>query len=54
MSNPVVNNGDVHDADGAAKLHGMDPAEYAKLQAAEERLATAEEAPPLAQNPVKR
>ena len=54
MSNPAANNGDVHDAEGAAKFHGMDPAEYAKLQAAEDRLATAEEAPPPAQNPIKR
>lgn len=55
MSTPAPGNGEVPDVtNGAAELHGMDPAEYAKLQAAEERLATAEEVPPPAKNPIKR
>lgn len=55
MSTPTPDHGEVLDtSNGATEVHGMDPAEYAKLQAAEELLATAEEVPPPARNPIKR
>lgn len=55
MSTTVVTNGGTHDgAHEAAIPHGMDPAEYAKLQAAGQRLATAEEDAAPTGNPVKR
>jgi hypothetical protein len=54
MSTTGISNGGTHDgANGAAIPNGMDPAEYAKLQAAGQRLATAEEVAAPTGNPVK-
>lgn len=55
MSTTVVSNGGTPDGVGGAAIpQGMDPAEYAKLQAAGQRLATAEEVAAPTGNPVKR